>query len=174
MAAKHAKDILIPLEDYPHIPHWFTVRQAIAEMEKSEIEVDGRKSLPRALLVFDEKYQLLGIIRRRDILRGLEPDFLKTMPVPHRKKLFDIEIDPNLVDLSSGKISKAIQEKANQPVSNLMQPIISTVDYEDHLAIIIYKLVSRDLSLLPVIKDGRIVGVVRSVDVFNEVAKLID
>ena len=67
---------MIPLEHYPHIPYWFTLRQAMAEMESSQLEFEGRKSLPRGLLVFDERYQLLGMVRRRDILWGLEPDFL--------------------------------------------------------------------------------------------------
>jgi CBS-domain-containing membrane protein len=173
MASKTAGDIMIPLEKYPHIPYWFTLRQAVGELEKSTIDHQGRKSLPRALLVFDEKYQLLGIIRRRDLLRGLEPKFLRTMPMPHRKKLFDVEVDPNLVELSSGKIGKAIKEQAEMQVSEVMQPIVSTLDYHDHLAKIVYKLINRDLNLMPVVKDGKVVGVVRSVDAFHEIAKLV-
>ncbi len=173
MPSKTAGDIMIPLEKYPHIPYWFTLRQAVAELEKSTVEHRGRKALPRALLVFDEKYQLLGIVRRRDLMKGLEPKFLRTMPMPHRKKLFDVEVDPNLVDLSSGKIGKAMKEQAEMPVSEVMQPIMSTLDYSDHLAKIVYKFINRDQNLMPVIKDGKVVGVVRSVDAFHEVAKLI-
>ena len=173
MANKTAGDIMIPLERYPHIPFWFTLRQAIAELEKSTIEHGGRKSLPRALLVFDEKYQLLGIIRRRDLLKGLEPKFLRTMPMPHRKKLFDIEVDPNLVEFSSGKIGKAIKEQAEMHVSEVMQPISSTLEHTDHLAKIVYKFINRDQNLMPVMKDGKVVGVVRSVDAFHEIAKLV-
>ena len=173
MASKNAGDIMIPLEKYPHIPYWFTLRQAVAELEKSTIEHQGRKSLPRALLVFDEKYQLLGIVRRRDLLRGLEPKFLRTMPMTHRKQLFDVEVDPNLVDLSTGKIGKAIKEQAEMHVSEVMQPIAATVDVADHLAKIVYKMVSRDLNLMPVMKNGKVVGIVRSVDAFHEIAQLI-
>ena len=173
MQTRIAGDIMIPLEKYPHIPYWFTLRQAVAEMEKTSLEVAGRKSLPRALLVFDEKYNLLGIVRRRDILRGLEPKFLRTMSMTYRKKLFDVEIDPNLADMSSGKVVEAMQEQAEQAVSEVMQPIAATVDIGDHLAKIIYKMVSRDLNLLPVMKDDQVVGVVRSVDVFHEVANML-
>ena len=76
MENKHVADIMIPLDNYPHIPYWFTLRQAIVEMQNFQLEVEGKKSLPRVLLVFDEAYQLLGTARRRDIMRGLEP------PVP--------------------------------------------------------------------------------------------
>lgn len=168
-----AGDILIPIDKYPHIPYWFTLRQAVAAMEKSEIEVEGRKSLPRALLVFNEQYQLLGIVRRRDILRGLEPKFLRTMPAPNRKQFFEIEADADLIEMSMGKINKAIQEQADQPVSEVMQPIVTTIDVDDPIAKIVYKMVGGDQTLLPVLKDQKIIGVIRSVDVFHEIAKML-
>ncbi len=173
MSAKKAGEIMIPLDKYPHIPYWFTVRQAVAEMEQSEIESDGRKSLPRAILVFDEHYHLLGTVRRRDILRALEPKFLRTMPIPHRRNLFDIEGDVSLVDLSKGKISSEMQKQAEQSVSEIMNPITTAINHDDHLAKIIYMMVHRDMNLLPVMKDNKVVGVVRSVDVFNEISKIL-
>ena len=173
MRTKTAGEIMIPLEQYPHIPYWFTLRQAVAEMEKSELEVRGRRSLPRALLVFDEKYQLLGIVRRRDILAGLEPKFLRTMPMAQRKEMFDVEVDPDLLQLTSGKMTKAMQDQAEQPVSDVMQQVGATVDVDDRLPKIVYKMLRIDLNLLPVMKDSRVVGVVRSVDVFHEVANIV-
>jgi len=173
MHSQRAGDIMIPLQDYPHIPYWFTLRQAIAELQKTSIDVGGRKSLPRALLVFDEKYNLLGTVRRRDILRALEPKFLRTMAMPTRKKLFDVEIDPDLTELTSGRIAQAMKDQAEQPVSDIMQPIVTTVSVEDHIAKLIYKMYSRDLTLMPVMEDNQVVGVVRSVDVFNAVARML-
>lgn len=173
MTAKFARDIMVPLDDYPHIPHWHTLKQAVAELEKSEIKTEGTPSLARALLVFDESYQLVGILQRRDILRGLEPKFLQSMSIHDRKQDFDIESDPNLVDLSTGKMADFLRELATHTVASVMQPITATVAFDDHLAKLIYKMVSEDMSLLPVIKDNSIVGVVRSVDVFNEVANII-
>lgn len=173
MPRKLAQDLMIPIDSYPHVQYWITLKDAIREFESHQIEVAGKYSLPRVLLVFDDEDNLVGMVRRRDILRGLEPNFLRTMSIPHRKQLFDMEVDPNLVDLSTGTIRNAMQSQANQPVSEVMQPIGSTVDYDDHMAKIIYKMVSRDYALLPVIKDGSVIGVVRSVDVFHEIAKLI-
>ena len=173
MARKNAGELMIPIDNYPHIPFWYTLRQAVDELEKATLEVVGKRSLPRALLVFDEQNHLLGIVRRRDILRGLEPKFLRTMPIPHRKELFDIEVDADLVDLSMGKIGKAMKAQADTPVSEVMLPIMATVRYEDHLAKIIYKMIRRDLNLLPVIRDNKVVGVIRSVDVFHEIAKML-
>ena len=168
-----AGDIMIPLDKYPHVPHWFTLRQAMAEIEKSEFEIKGRKSLPRVILIFDERNQLMGTVRRRDILRGLEPRFLTNKSMDYRKKLFDVKVDPNLSEMSFDRFLKGIKEQAERPVREVMLPIAATVDYEDHIIKVIYEMVDKNVSLLPVLKDQKVVGTVRSVDVFREVAKLL-
>jgi len=169
-----ARDVLIPLDKYPHLPYWFTLKQAIAEMEGAVLEINGRISLPRMLLVFDEKYQLMGMARRRDILKGLEPMFLREKPLQYRKKLWDVQVDPELSELSYGKIVEAVVKLADETcISDVMLPIEATVDYDDHIVRVIYEMNKHNLSLLPVLKDGKVVGVVRSVDVFHEVAKVV-
>lgn len=170
---KTAGDMMIPLDQYPHIPYWFTIRQAIAELEKSMFEVNGRKSLPRVVLVFDKEYRLKGLVRRRDLLRGLEPDFLVSKPLEHRKNLFDLKIDPNLTELSYDKMIESVRRQGERPVGDVMMPILVTVNYEDHLIKVIYEMVEYNTSLVPVIQDGKIVGAVRSVEVMSEVARLL-
>jgi CBS-domain-containing membrane protein len=173
MEMKRAGEIMIPLDEYPHLPYWFTLRQATVELEKSEVEIDGRKSLPRAVLIFDEKYQLMGMARRRDIMRGLEPEFLMSRPIESRKTLFDVKVDPNLSELSYDKLLQGIRRQAERPISDVMRPIVATVDFEDHLIKIIYEMVDRGMSILPVLQEGKVVGVVRSVDVFREIAEIL-
>lgn len=173
MACKRSGDMMIPLDKYPHIPHWFTLRQGVAELEKSTIEFQERSSLPRALLVFDEKYRLLGVVRRRDILGALEPNFLHDMHVADQRRAFDVEVDPDLVEVSSGKITAAIKDHSKKPISDVMIPIKATVDYDDHLFKVIHIMIRDDLNLIPVINDGKVVGVLRSVDVFHEVANIL-
>lgn len=168
-----ASDIMIPLDKYPHIPYWYTLRRAIVEMEKSEIEIAGKKSLPRVVLIFDEKYQLLGMARRRDILKGLESELWEGGAEGSASHFFGAKADPNLFEILSDKWIKGLKERAERPVSDIMLPITATVEHDDHIMKIIYNMVEKNLSLIPVVKDKRIVGVVRSVDVFHEVAKLI-
>jgi CBS-domain-containing membrane protein len=169
MKLKTAGELMIPLDQYPHLPYWFTLRQAMAEMEQSEFDVDGRKSLPRVVLVFDERYQLLGIVRRRDILRGLEPSFLSH---PVESGFPDLR-DPDLASLSFDRLVDGIRERAERLVRDVMLPIRATADHDDHVMKLIYMMVANDLHLLPVLRDGSVAGVVRTVDVFHEVAKLV-
>ncbi len=164
---------MIPLDQYPHVPYWFSLRQVMAVMEKSEMDVYGKKSLPRFALVFDEEYQLVGIVRRRDILRGLEPKFLSEKSLYYRKKLFDVKIDPDLSELSYDKLLKGVKERAERPVNEIMRRIQATVRHDDHIIKVIYELVDNNVSLVPVLRDDQLVGVVRSVELFDEVASLL-
>lgn len=167
-----AHDVMIPLDKYPHLPYWFTLRQAMVEMENAQLEINGRTSLPRMILVFDEKYQMMGMARRRDIMRGLEPDFLKEKPIHYRKKLFDVQLDPNLSELSYDLVVDAVKKQADEvKISEVMLPIAATVDYNEHIIRIIYEMNKHNLSMLPVIHDKKVVGVVRSVDIFHVIAK---
>jgi predicted transcriptional regulator len=38
---------------------------------------------------------------------------------------------------------------------------------------IVHEMVKNDLSLIPVLKNGRVVGVVRSVDLLNEISDIV-
>ena len=123
MESKRASDLMIPLSEYPHMPYWFTLRQAMATLRSSRIEVDGKVSLPRAFLVFNEAYELLGVVRRRDILRGLEPQFLEKKRGRYARKLFEVKADPDLFELGDGQLVSRIKERAQRPVGEVMQPI---------------------------------------------------
>jgi predicted transcriptional regulator len=164
---------MIPIGDYPSINPESTIKEAIEKMEQSQLEVDGRASLPRVLLVLEITGELVGTVRRRDIMRGLEPKHLVTQPLNYRKKLFDVSIDPNLSELSYEAMVKGIHEQANKPVRSIMRPIQIALDFSDHIIKGVYEMVGYGMTLLPVMKDGKVVGVVRSVELFRELAHIV-
>ncbi len=53
-----------------------------------------------------------------------------------------------------------------------MIPIKTAINYNDHIIKLMYEMVETNTSFLPVLKEGRVVGVVRSVDIFHEIAKI--
>ena len=38
---KIVKDLMIPLEDYPHVPYWFTLNQAVIMVREAAIKFEG-------------------------------------------------------------------------------------------------------------------------------------
>src|SRR5665648_813735 len=102
---------MIPLEDYPHIPYWFTLRQAMAIVREAAIKFEGAFE-PRAVLVFDEKYQLMGILTLRNMIKGLEPSFLQETSL--------VALDPNLNVLMGDLLGPDIRTSSQRPVNEVM------------------------------------------------------
>jgi CBS domain-containing protein len=170
---KRVREVMIPVAQYPALRDTATLRDAVALMETAALDVNGRRSLPRVLLVFDEIEVLVGYVRRRDLMLGLEPRFLVVQPLAYRKKLFDVAVDPNLSELSHDRVIQGVREQASRPITDVMRPIETIVQADDHIMKAIYEMVSQDLSLIPVVDDKRLVGVVRSVELFHEMAQVL-
>jgi len=170
---KRVRDVMIPLARYPSIRDTATLRDAVTLMETAELEVQGRRSLPRVLLVFDEINVLVGYVRRRDLMLGMEPKFLVVQPLAYRKKLFDVAVDPNLSELSHDRVVQGIREQAGRPITDVLQPIETVVQADDHIMKAIYEMVSQDLTMIPVVDGGPLVGVIRSVELFHEMALVL-
>jgi CBS domain-containing protein len=161
---KTAKDMMIPLEDYPHIPYWFTLRQAMAIIREAAIKFEGAFE-PRAVLVFDEKYQLMGILTLRDIITGLEPKFLQETSL--------VKMDPTLTVFMGKFFGPKMQEQSQRPVSEVMSPIKVTVTAEDPITKPLYSMIKENVGLIPVMQAGKVAGMIRLSDLFGEISRIV-
>ncbi len=188
MEAKRVGDLMIPIEDYPWVYEWQSLQDAIRRMAECQLDSGGRKSLPRVVLVFNKREKLTGVVRRRDILRGLEPKILEDKPLQERKSIFDIRLGPEVPDMSKDKWYKGllersqlsydqlvhgIRERAKRQVKEIMRPASVIVEADTLFVKAIYEMVDNNLSLLPVTREGNVVGVLRSVEVFHEIADIV-
>jgi Mg/Co/Ni transporter MgtE len=159
------KDLMIPLTDYPHIPYWFSVRQAISMLKALAADPEKRV-VPYLVLVFDEKYQLLGYLGIREMLRGIEPRFLKSQEMPH-------VLGPKSADLSMGSLwrdlfSRRCKEEAKKPVKDVMSPIQATIQASDPIIKAAYAMLQTDTWIIPVMEGHKVIGIARLVDIFKE------
>jgi len=166
---KTVQSLMQDVFDFPHIPYWFTIRQAMGIVKKSLLS--GEKCHhPMALLVFDEKYNLMGTISLKDLLKGIEPKFMQSTskaqwPDPDESGLSHIW--DSLFDTES-------REAAERPVSEIMVPAKFFVKPEDPVTKAAYLMVHNDLVLLPVLEDKKkFVGLVRMIEVFDELSSAI-
>jgi Mg/Co/Ni transporter MgtE len=91
---KVVKDLMIDVFEYPHVPYWFTVKQAIMVIKKSLIGTE-KCFHPLAVLVFDEKYNILGTLTLKDILKGLESKEKTERPVSEVMIQAKFFVEPN-------------------------------------------------------------------------------
>jgi predicted transcriptional regulator len=175
METKTAEEIMVPVDEYPYIPETMTLSEAIRVLGRGQIvNADNRISSPRVLLVCNENSEFVGIVRRRDILQGLEPGSLVSGPVKHQRTAFDVKVDSNLFELSHDKLAEGMRTRAQQPIRNVVRPIRATVNHDDHLVTAIHQLLVADTSILPVMKQGKVIGVLRTIDVMYEIAVMLD
>src|SRR5512136_2207208 len=128
---KTAKELMIDVFEYPHMPYWFTIRQAVGIMKRTVIDV--QKCIhPQLILVFDEKYNLIGTLSIRDILRGLVPGLLAPMPAGDAK----VNADDNnaLADVEARLHAADTKKLLEKPISEIMQSISVSITPEDSVA----------------------------------------
>jgi len=167
--SKVAKDVMIGIFEYPHVPYWFSIAQAIRIVKVSFIS-SKKYPDPMAILVFDEKYNLMGTLTLKDILRGLEPRFLK----PSEKAQGISENESALSLIWDTLFTQGTKELAEKPVSEIMVPAKHFVEPGDPLTKAAYLMLHHDLVLLPVLENKKkFVGLVRMIEVFDEISNAI-
>jgi CBS-domain-containing membrane protein len=151
---KRLKDLLIPLSAYPHMPYWGTLREAIAHLNLAY--ETGRHTV----LVFDESEQAVGLLSQKDILRGIQPELgsdQKTGGPVFWK------------DLLSSKSRKRL----SLPVQEFVSRTSAAGDAGDSLLKAAQALSQEDTDLLPVMENGKLIGVVLMEDLFQEITNAV-
>jgi CBS-domain-containing membrane protein len=164
---KKIQDIMVGIFDYPHIPYWFSISQTIKIVR---VLLTGPKKSPdpMAVLVFDEKYNLMGTLTIRELLKGLEPRFLKASA--HAPLAGEAELSLIWDTLFSGQS----KELAGKQVSDIMTPAKMFVEPGDPVTKAAYLMLHHDQILLPVLEDGRkLMGLVRFLEVFETISNQI-
>jgi len=152
---KQVREIMIDIFEFPHVPYWFTIRQASGILKKS---LSGGKCLrPLAALIFDEKYNLLGHIEEKDILAGIAAAVL-----PGNGERQDSISAPDEITL------KAFKELSEKPVSTLLNSFTLFVDPEDSVAKAAELMLRSNLQILPVLEhQKKLLGIVRGTEIFE-------
>lgn len=165
---KKIKDIMIGIFEYPHIPYWFSIAQAVRIVKVSFLS-SKKYPEPIAILVFDEKYNLLGTLTLKDILRGLEPRFLR----PTTKAQIPEEDEAGLSLIWDTLFTKESKELSEKPVSEVMVSAKFFVEPNDPITKAAYLMIHNDLILLPVLEDKKkFVGIVRMIEIFDEISNI--
>lgn len=173
MGERSVRDIMVPLGSYPHARPSQTLAEAAEQLATAQIEALGTTSMPRVLLVIDENNHLLGSVRRRDILRGLEPAFEDDLDTAHPEAHVQPEIDPNLTDLIPALDPETLARKLDRPVGDVIHELRAQLDIDDSLLKAVRALVGNDTHIAAVLDDGNVVGVVRTLDVLSAVRAIL-
>ena len=176
------KDLMVPLVGYATVSEDTSLYEAVLALEKAQIEfVDktreyGRRYYGhRAILVYGKDKQIIGKVSQFDVLRALEPKYEE---IGDQKALagfgFTQKFMKNMLDqfkLWDKPLDHICKKATEIKVKEIMHSPTEGeyVDEDASLDTAIHQLVlGRHQSLL-VTKDGKIVGILRLVDVFINV-----
>ena len=169
--AKKVRELMVEISEYPHIPYWMSIRDAIF-LIRSTYDATSGLGVHRMVLVFDERYQLLGVLTLKRLLAGIEPRFLRKDEKSPYQGLTHADY-AGLSDFVEGTFSEGCKKEAKKPVSEVIIPIQATVDVNDSVAKAAFVMLQEDINLIPVMDGEKVGGVLRMSDVFNELTKII-
>ena len=107
----------------------------------------------------------MGILTLRDIIKGLEPRFLKETEL--------VKADPNLAVLMGDLFGPGLKEASQKPVSEVMSPIKVSIQGSDPIAKAIFVMIKENVGVVPVMEGGKVMGMIRLSDLFKEISDLV-
>ncbi|MFO7963177.1 MAG: CBS domain-containing protein [Desulfobacterales bacterium] len=171
------KDVMIPLSDFAVLSAEDTLADAQMVLEKTREA--NRTHNYRALLVCDDKNHVIGTVCLMDILKGLDSkykdygDFQLLSRFGLSQKFYeyitkDVSILQKPLDDICGKAARI-------KVNDIMQPPEANayIDLEENLNMAIHRLVVLGHDFLIVTQDGKVEGILRLVDVAEEIGHRI-
>ena len=154
MIKKTAEDIMIPISDYVTISEEETLYRAIKVLRDS-FHKDGKAWYGhRSVIVLRRGGELVGVLSLNEILKAVG--------------LKELNNDPDFKAESWGwYYINSMREQAKLTVRDVMRPIaLATVEARDSVSDVAQALLKHKVNSLPVLKKGKLIGMVRTLDIF--------
>lgn len=171
-----AADVMLSISSYPQVPQWLSIWDAIAALSTSSIKLnDGHEILPRYVLVTDEQERLVGVLTRRDMLKGLSIQ-LRTLEKA-QKELRSVVAGQDLSYSVSFRwisfFNRSAVESSRETVKSIMAPVVGTVRPDQSVSTVVTTMIQNGIDLVPVMDGQRAVGAILMTDVFDRVSQYI-
>ena len=163
-------EVMIPIERYTCIQASCTVRQGIEELKRSSEGFVSSglvmESGHRAVLVFDGQ-ELVGVLTMRNLIQAATPGHLLSesgalLPCTKYSPMF-----------WTGFFEARVRELESKKVRDIMNPRSPVVSCEASLMEVAVLLCEENRRRVAVERDGKIIGVVREQELFQEISRLI-
>jgi CBS domain-containing protein len=172
-----ARDVMLPPERYPHCRLSCTIREAIVAVSASAVKLqDGYIMLPRYVLVLDNDDRLVGVVSRRELLKGLIPHLQEDRETAaHIREFipFGGATPTELMIRWTSLFSRAAIEASATSIQSVMVPIKGTVQIDDTLSTVISTMLFHRVDLVAVLDGEKVAGVVLMTNIFDIVAQFI-
>ncbi len=190
MKALKVRDLMIPLEDYATVSEDATLKEAVSALKEAQEtfdltrykqdSFDPSRYKHRAVLVQNNRGQVVGKLSQLDIIRGLEPKYFK---IKEQDVLERFGYSKEYLLSMMGKYSlwdKPMRDICRKALDIRVKDIMYTpsegeyVNEDASLDEAIHQLIMGRHQSLLVVSGKKITGVLRLTDVFLEICDSIE
>ena len=169
------RDMMVPLADYATVSVGGTMFDAVVALDKAQWDFDQSRDRHRAVLVLDEKKDIVGKVSQLDLLKALEPHFAKVLDTGTLGRTgFNLDFIESVSrrGLSGQPLDDLCRKAAELSVRDFMYSPLEGefIGEESGLNEAVHQLVVGKHHSLLVMRGKEIVGVLRLTDVFRLVS----
>jgi CBS-domain-containing membrane protein len=172
---KTISELMIPIESYPTVPEDATLLDDIFTFEKAGRNNHANRQPFRAILVTNQRGEVVGKIDQITFLKALEP---KHFLLDDLCRMSQIGVDERFTDAVTGDLDlfrldlpQLCYQARNRKVGEVMLPLTEEIDIEAPLVEAVQKLIMKQTASVLVKDRHKIVGLIRLADLCQEVAR---
>jgi CBS domain-containing protein len=179
MKTKVVRELMIPFAEYSTVSQEATLFEAVMALEKAFEESDRTRFPHKAVLIYDKDNNIVGKVSQLDILRALEPKYEK---MGISGSLYRFGLTP--------KFQKTMLEQLrfwDKPMDDICKKAARIkvkefmyipgegeyIDEDASMDEAVNQLVMGHYQSLLVMKDDKVVGILRKTDVFMEIVRVM-
>jgi CBS domain-containing protein len=179
MKKKLVNELMVPLAKYASVSQEDTLFEAVMALEKAQEKFDQSRYRHRAVLIYDNEGNIVGKVSQLDVLRALEPKY-KAMDIPGSLSRFGLtkrfqETMLNELRFWDKPMDDICRKASRIKVKEFMYTPSEGeyINEDETLDRAINQLVMGHHQSLLVMKDDKIVGILRATDVFMEIVRVM-
>jgi CBS domain-containing protein len=176
-AQKYVIDVMLPIEEYAVVSEEDTLYDAFITLEEAQEKLPEGRQKHRAVLVKDNNNQIVGKLGHLGFLKALEPGYkdlgqLDIVSKAGLTKEFITSMMKNF-DLLQDDLDEIRKKTKTIKMKDVMRPMTEQVDVNDTINEAIHKIIMWQALSCLVTKGGKVVGILRISDLFDEVNRNI-
>jgi len=176
-AQKYVIDVMLPLEEYALVSEEDTLYDAFIILEEAQEKRPEGRQKHRAVLVRGQNNEIIGKLGHLGFLKALEPGYkdlgqLDIVSKAGLTKDFITSMMKNF-ELLQDDLDEIRKRTKIIKIKEVMRPMTEQVDVNDTINEAIHRIIMWQVLSCLVTKGGKVVGILRISDLFDEVSRNI-
>jgi CBS domain-containing protein len=177
MALEKVKDVMLPLDDYAVASQDSTMLEGLCALAAAQKKLPPGKSPHRAILVANEKGEIIGKVGHLAFIKGLEPRYSEMGDIGILSQVgLSSEFITSMMDnlrLWKESFSDYVDRAKRTKLREIMHSAAEYIDEEAPISEAIHRIVMYQTLSLLVKRGDKVIGILRLSDLFSAVTNAV-